>query len=44
VLHELEGTPVREVARLLGVAEVTVRWHLSAARRELARVILEDRT
>lgn len=42
VLHELEGIPVREVARLLGVAEVTVRWHLSAARRELAR-LLEDR-
>jgi RNA polymerase sigma-70 factor (ECF subfamily) len=44
VLHELEGTPVREVARLLGIAEVTVRWHLLAARRELARVLLEDRT
>ena len=41
VLHELEGQPVREVARLLGVAEVTVRWHLLAARRELARVLLE---
>jgi RNA polymerase sigma-70 factor (ECF subfamily) len=37
VLHELEGAPVREVARLLGIAEVTVRWHLLAARRELAR-------
>src|SRR5262249_54079109 len=41
VLHELEGQAVREVARLLGVAEVTVRWHLLAARRELARVLLE---
>jgi RNA polymerase sigma-70 factor (ECF subfamily) len=39
VLHELEGQPVRDVARLLGVAEVTVRWHLLAARRELARVL-----
>jgi RNA polymerase sigma-70 factor (ECF subfamily) len=38
-LHELEGIPVREVARLLGVAEVTVRWHLLAARRELARLL-----
>jgi RNA polymerase sigma-70 factor (ECF subfamily) len=44
VLHELEGMPAREVARLLGIAEVTVRWHLLAARRELARVLLEDRT
>jgi len=43
VLHELEGMPAREVARLLGIAEVTVRWHLLAARRELARVLLEDR-
>lgn len=39
VLHELEGAPVREVARLLGIAEVTVRWHLLAARRELARTL-----
>lgn len=39
VLHELEGAPVREVARLLGIAEVTVRWHLLAARRELARAL-----
>lgn len=45
VLHELEGTPVREVARLLGVTEVTVRWHLLAARRELASLLApkEDR-
>jgi RNA polymerase sigma-70 factor (ECF subfamily) len=42
VLHELEGVPVREVARLLGVAEVTVRWHLLAARRDLASLLLEE--
>lgn len=41
VLHEIEGTPVREVARLLGVAEVTVRWHLLAGRRELAGLLLD---
>lgn len=40
VLHELEGVPVRDVARLLGVTEVTVRWHLLAARRELAKLLL----
>lgn len=39
VLCEIEGRPVKEVARLLGVAEVTVRWHLLAARRELAKVL-----
>ncbi len=40
VLHEIEGMPAREVARLLGIAEVTVRWHLLTARRELASVLL----
>ena len=38
-LHELEGVPVRGIARLLGITEVTVRWHLVAARRELARLL-----
>jgi RNA polymerase sigma-70 factor (ECF subfamily) len=42
VLHELDGLPVREVARLLGVGEVTVRWHLMAARRELARLLAKE--
>lgn len=40
VLHEIEGMPAREVARLLGIAEVTVRWHLLTARRELASLLL----
>ena len=44
VLHELEGRPVRDVARLLGVTEVTVRWHLLAARRELAKVLQGERS
>jgi DNA-directed RNA polymerase specialized sigma24 family protein len=35
--------PVREVARLLGIGEVTVRWHLMAARRELARLLSETK-
>ncbi len=42
VLHELDGLPVRDVARLLGVAEVTVRWHLLAARRELAKMLVKE--
>jgi RNA polymerase sigma-70 factor (ECF subfamily) len=42
VLHEIEDRPVREVARLLGVTEVTVRWHLLTARRELAKVLLAE--
>ena len=42
VLHELEDLPVREVARLLGISEVTVRWHLMAARRELAGLLSKE--
>lgn len=41
VLHELEGASVADVAALLGVAAVTVRWHLSMGRRELARAVRE---
>jgi RNA polymerase sigma-70 factor (ECF subfamily) len=40
VLCELEGLPVARVARLLGVAQVTVRWHLAAARSQLAALLL----
>jgi RNA polymerase sigma-70 factor (ECF subfamily) len=39
VLHELEGTGIREIAKLLGVSAVTVRWHLSVGRREMAKVL-----
>ncbi len=36
VLHEVEGMPVGRIAEVLGTARVTVRWHLSQARKELA--------
>jgi RNA polymerase sigma-70 factor (ECF subfamily) len=39
VLHELEGVGIAQIARLLGVSLVTVRWHLARGRRELARAI-----
>ncbi|HET9359456.1 MAG TPA: RNA polymerase sigma factor [Vicinamibacterales bacterium] len=42
VMRELEGAPVNRIAVLLGVSEVTVRWHLSMGRRELARVIRDQ--
>jgi RNA polymerase sigma-70 factor, ECF subfamily len=44
-LHDLEGQTTPEIARLLGVAPVTVRWHLHAAHRDLRRILLpsEDR-
>ena len=42
VMYELEGKPIPAIARLLGVSAVTVRWHLSIGRREMAK-ILESR-
>ena len=39
VLHELEGESVAQIAALLGIATVTVRWHLAKARRELAQLL-----
>lgn len=35
VLAELEQLPSTEIARLLGITQVTVRWHLSLGRRQL---------
>lgn len=39
VMYELEGASIPAIARLLGVTPVTVRWHLSIGRREMARVL-----
>ena len=39
VMYELEGIGIAAIAALLEVAPVTVRWHLSRGRRELARVL-----
>jgi RNA polymerase sigma-70 factor (ECF subfamily) len=39
VMYEIEGAAIRAIAKLLGVRAVTVRWHLSVGRRELAREI-----
>lgn len=43
VMHELEERGVEEIARLLGVARVTVRWHLAAGRRQLANLLVGQR-
>jgi RNA polymerase sigma-70 factor, ECF subfamily len=42
VMYELEGTPIPEIARLLGVTAVTVRWHLMRARREMASALGDE--
>ena len=39
VMYELEGVTIPSIAKSLGVSAVTVRWHLSRGRRELARII-----
>jgi RNA polymerase sigma factor (sigma-70 family) len=39
VMYELEGVPVEIIARTLRVTSVTVRWHLSKGRRQLAAAI-----
>ena len=39
VMYELEGTGIPAIAELLGVTPVTVRWHLSRGRHELAKVL-----
>ena len=39
VMYELEGASIPSIARSLGVTPVTVRWHLSRGRREMARSI-----
>ncbi len=39
VMHELEGLPIDVIARTLGVTAVTVRWHLSKGRGQLAAAI-----
>jgi RNA polymerase sigma-70 factor, ECF subfamily len=44
VMYELEGMEISSIASLLGVSSITVRWHLSRGRRELARVIKPEVT
>jgi RNA polymerase sigma-70 factor (ECF subfamily) len=39
ILYELEGASIASIAATLGVAPVTVRWHLSRGRKQLAAAI-----
>ena len=39
VMYELEGASMADIARALGVSPITVRWHLSRGRKELAQII-----
>lgn len=42
VLHDLEEREVAEIARLLGITRVTVRWHLAAARSRLKTLLADE--
>ncbi len=42
VLRDIEGLSTREVARVLGTTEITVRSHISRARLKMKR-FLEER-
>jgi RNA polymerase sigma factor (sigma-70 family) len=44
ILYELEGAKIPAIAQLLGVTPVTVRWHLSIGRREMAKALGGTRT
>jgi RNA polymerase sigma-70 factor (ECF subfamily) len=39
VLYELDEVGIAEIARMLGVSAITVRWHLARGRKELAGII-----
>jgi RNA polymerase sigma-70 factor (ECF subfamily) len=42
VMYELEGATIPAIAKTLGVAPVTVRWHLARGRREMAKIIGDE--
>lgn len=39
VMRELDALPIPSIASLLGISQVTVRWHLAMARRDLAKLL-----
>jgi RNA polymerase sigma-70 factor (ECF subfamily) len=41
VLHHLGGWPTADIAHVLGIADVTVRSHLTRGRRRLAELLAE---
>ena len=43
ILYEIEGATIPAIASLVGVTPVTVRWHLSIGRRELAAALGKTR-
>lgn len=44
VMHEIEGRSRSDIAELLGMREVTVRWYLSTGRNKLRRLLSPEGT
>ena len=44
VLRELEDRDTADIATLLGMSAVTVRWHLSQGRQQLRRILGVEET
>jgi RNA polymerase sigma-70 factor (ECF subfamily) len=42
VMYELEGLTLAQIASLLGITEITVRWHLAKGRHDLARALKDQ--
>jgi RNA polymerase sigma-70 factor (ECF subfamily) len=39
VMYEIDGMPIASISKLMGIAAVTVRWHLSIGRHEMAKLL-----
>lgn len=39
VMHELEGLAIPAIASLLGISQITIRWHLAMGKRDLATAL-----
>ena len=43
IMYELEGLTIPAIASVLGITQITTRWHLSKGRRDLARILTGGR-
>jgi RNA polymerase sigma-70 factor (ECF subfamily) len=43
VMHEIEGRSKSDIAALMGLSEVTVRWHVATGRSKLRKELCDDR-
>ena len=43
VMHEIEGRSKSDIAAVLGMSEVTVRWHLATGRSKVRKELSDDK-